>query len=307
MSEFIKKITEIIPCDLRLDRYAAEILCILSRSQIKARNLKAKINGKEVKISHIVRNGDLIELAWDEPEPENIIPEDIPLNIIYEDDRCIVVNKEQGMVVHPGAGNRKGTLVNALYFRSMERKGGLGCNGIRPGIIHRLDKDTSGTMIAAHDDEALAFLSQQFESRKVKKEYIAIIKGIPKEKKIKIETFIARNPANRKRFSVAENGKQAVTFLTVLKTWESHSLVLLRPKTGRTHQLRVHMQFLGHPITGDPLYSGFDALFPNATLMLHSRRLAITLPGDEKERVFTSPLPQRFKEMIKFLSTNLVS
>jgi len=291
---------------MRLDRYIAENLGLLSRSQIKARELKAKINGKEVKNSRTVKNGDLLELVWKEAEPLNIIPENIPLDIIYEDNRVVVINKVQGMVVHPGAGNRRGTLANALYYRRLERGSFSGTEsatgGLRPGIVHRLDKETSGVMIAAYDDETLAFLAGQFKSRKVQKTYIAIVNGIPKEKKGRIETFIARDPKDRKRFAIAAQGRLALTYYSVIKTWRTHSLILLRPKTGRTHQLRVHLRYLGHPITGDPLYGVADDLFPKASLMLHAKSLAIVLPGENTKRIFKAPLPERFTAMIRSLN-----
>jgi len=303
MPSFSHTITDILPAGgVRLDRYIAENLGLLSRSQIKARELKAAINGKETKISRMVKNGDALELVWKEAEPLNIIPENIPLDIIYEDDRAVVINKAQGMVVHPGAGNRRGTLANALYYRRLERGGLAGAGGIRPGIVHRLDKETSGVIIAAYDDEALAFLAGQFKSRKTKKTYIALVNGIPQEKKGRIETFIARDPKDRKRFTIAARGRLAVTYYSVIKTWRTHSLVLLRPKTGRTHQLRVHMRYLGHPIVGDPLYGFTDPLFPKASLMLHAKRLAIILPDEDTERVFKAPLPERFTAMIRSLN-----
>jgi 23S rRNA pseudouridine1911/1915/1917 synthase len=295
---------------MRLDRYIAERLGLLSRSQIKARELAAAVNGKETKISHTVKNGDTLELIWKEAEPVNIIPENIPLDILFENDRAVVINKPQGMVVHPGAGNRRGTLANALYYRKQERSHGddghcgaddLRPAGLRPGIVHRLDKETSGVIIAAWDDITLAFLAGQFKSRKVKKTYIAMVKGIPREQKGRIETCIARDPKDRKRFTAAVRGKPALTRYAVIKTWQNHSLVLLRPKTGRTHQLRVHLRYLGHPIVGDPVYGGADSVFPSATLMLHARSLAIILPGEEQERIFKAPLPERFTAMIRQL------
>jgi 23S rRNA pseudouridine1911/1915/1917 synthase len=306
MPAFTHTITDILPSGgMRLDRYIAERLRLLSRSQIKARELKAVVNGKETKIAHTVQNGDALELSWKEAEPVNIIPENIPLDILYEDERAVVINKPQGMVVHPGAGNRRGTLANALYYRKLVEKNklteaqGQGPGpGPRPGIVHRLDKDTSGVMIAAYDDEALAFLAEQFKSRKVKKTYIAIVCGIPTEKKGRIETYIARDPKDRKRFAVTPRGKIAVTRYSVIKTWPAHSLILLRPKTGRTHQLRVHLRYLGHPIAGDPLYGSADTLFPQVSLMLHARSLSIILPGEDTERLFKAPLPDRFTAMI---------
>jgi len=238
-------------------------------------------------------------LSWDEREPDFIVPQDIQLEIIYEDENCVVINKAQGMVVHPGAGNRQGTLVNALCFRKL--KSGINFTGIRPGIVHRLDKETSGVIIAAYNDETHVFLARQFLKRKTRKTYIAIIYGTPKEKTGRIETFIARDPKNRKRFTVSSSGKTAVTFYKVIKTWGNYSLVFLRPKTGRTHQLRVHMRFLGHPIIGDPVYGCDDNKFMGSSLMLHSKKLEITLPGEEKPHIFSSDIPERFLKVIKKL------
>jgi len=296
------KIEEQISPFFRLDRYVSEVLRALSRSQIKVRNLKAKINGKEVKISRLVKQGDLLELSWDDCPPVDIIPQDIPLNIIYEDDQCIVVNKAQGMVVHPGAGNRQGTFANALYYRRLNKNYGQVNNSVRPGIVHRLDKETSGIIIAAFNDETHAFLAEQFKTRKVNKKYVAIVQGVPKELKGRIETFIARDPKDRKKFSVLPNGKNAVTYYKVIKCWKTHSLLVLRPRTGRTHQLRVHMRHIGSPILGDSVYGSSDKLFPKVSLMLHSKSLAIILPNENTERVFSSVMPQRFTDVIEKLN-----
>ncbi|MCL2557502.1 MAG: RluA family pseudouridine synthase, partial [Treponema sp.] len=269
--------------------------------------LVAKVNGKAAKISQPVKNGDFLEISWNEACIENLIPENISLKILNEDARTIVINKRQGMVVHPGAGNRSGTLANALLYRMLKRDcAPPGALGIRPGIVHRLDKDTSGVMIAAYDEEAHAFLSAQFKSRSAKKKYIAIVKGIPPQAKARIETCIARDPRDRKRFAVAARGKAAITSYSVLKTWRSHSLLLLRPKTGRTHQLRVHLRHIGCPILGDPIYGRKDTLFPDATLMLHARSLAIALPSEPGEpSEFKAPAPRRFAEIIRRLDAEL--
>jgi len=301
---FSQIIDEQVPSSLRLDRYVSEILNILSRSQIKARKLKARINGKDVKLSRRVKRGDNLELNWDDLPPADIVPQDIPLVIIYEDKNCVVVNKAQGMVVHPGAGNRQGTLANALYFRNPARRGSAGTmvSAARTGIVHRLDKDTSGVIIAAYNDETHAFLSLQFKARVTRKNYIAVIQGIPPERTGRIENFIARDPKNRKRFAVSDNGRTAITLYKVIKTWRGYSLVLLSPKTGRTHQLRVHMRHIGHPILGDPVYGNADSLFPDASLMLHSKSLAIKLPGGTERKVFTSDLPDRFSAVIDKLN-----
>jgi 23S rRNA pseudouridine1911/1915/1917 synthase len=281
---------------LRLDRYVSEELRLLSRSQIKARGLSAKINGKDVKLSRLVKHGDVLELCWNDEPPQNIIPQDIPLEIIYEDEKQVVINKPQGLVVHPGAGNKQNTMANALCFRRLGKDSLT--SGLRPGIVHRLDKETSGVIIAAYDNEAHAFLAQQFKKRIVKKNYIAIITGTPKEKTGRIETFIARDSKNRKRFTVSPVGKTALTFYKVIRSWQNYSLVMLRPKTGRTHQLRVHMRSLGHPILGDSVYGFQDKKFPDATLMLHSKNLEITLFGETHSRIFTCPVPERFEAIL---------
>jgi 23S rRNA pseudouridine1911/1915/1917 synthase len=293
----------------RLDRYVAEELKLLTRSQLKTKLLGARINGKPVKLSRPVKSGDLLELIWAEPEPLRLLPENIPLHILYEDDRVVVIDKAQGMVVHPGAGNRSGTLANALLYRRLSRAGLLSGGGLtidtsfRPGIVHRLDKDTSGVIIAAYDDAALAFLADQFKARSVKKTYGAIVLGSPREKEGRITGRIVRDSRDRKRFTVSPDlGKPALTRYRVIRFWGAYSLLLLRPRTGRTHQLRVHLRHLGHPILGDPIYGAPDKHFPKAALMLHARTLSITLPGQETPLTFKAPLPERFRDSIRRLN-----
>jgi len=298
-------IEEKISSDLRLDRYVSEYLRLLSRSQIKSRRLKPKLNGKNVKLSRLVKTGDHLELNWDDSPPVEIVPENIPLDVVWEDERCIVVNKTQGMVVHPAAGNWSGTLVNALCFRKMKKSGEQGAgNNIRPWIVHRLDKDTSGIIIAAWDEQTLTYLCAQFKTRRVKKNYAAIVCGAPKEDKGSIDTCITRDPKNRKRFTVSDNGKHALTFYKVIKKWRNFSLLLLRPKTGRTHQLRVHLRHIGCPILGDSVYGVTDKQFADVAMMLHSKRLEIFLPGETRERIFSSKIPRRFIEVIEKLEKN---
>ncbi|MDR2020607.1 MAG: RluA family pseudouridine synthase [Treponema sp.] len=295
-----------IPEAVRLDRYVAERLGLLTRSQIKSRLLEARLNGKRVKLSRLVKEGDMLELSWAEPPPADLIPENIPLNIVYEDERVAVINKPQGMVVHPGAGNHRGTLANALLYRRLERAVPAGTGAwFRPGIVHRLDKDTSGLIIAAYDDEALAFLANQFKARRVKKIYAALVRGSPREERGRIETGIVRDSRDRKRFACVPpesgRGKYALSFYRVIRSWGNYSLVFLRPRTGRTHQLRVHLRHLGHPILGDPLYGSPDSGFPGASLMLHAKSLSLELPGGGPGN-FKSPLPRRFREIIRGLS-----
>ncbi|MDR2071261.1 MAG: RluA family pseudouridine synthase, partial [Treponema sp.] len=306
MEGYSGRVGENVPQGLRLDRYVAEYLRLLSRSQIKAKNLAARINGKSVKISRRVKAGDLLELSWAEAGPADILPENLPLEVIYEDGRVVVINKAQGMVVHPGAGNHTGTLANALLYRRLER--GREGEGFRPGIVHRLDKDTSGVIIAAYDDEALAFLAEQFKARKTRKIYAALVTGIPPEHEGVIETFIARDSRDRKKFAVSpDTGKAARTGYRVVRAWKGYSLLLLRPRTGRTHQLRVHLKHLGCPILGDPLYGKPDIRFPRAALMLHARSLSLVIPGPSgrtamgEYKTFRTPLPGRFRELLGVL------
>jgi 23S rRNA pseudouridine1911/1915/1917 synthase len=290
----------------RLDRYVAEELKLLTRSQLKTKLLGARVNGKAAKLSRAVKPGDQLELLWADPEPPALLSENIPLDILYEDELVVVLNKAQGMVVHPGAGNHSGTLANALLYRRLGRAGlpcAVSSNAIpyncRPGIVHRLDKDTSGVIIASYDDAALAFLSDQFKARTVQKTYAAIVRGTPREAAGLIDTRIVRDSRDRKRFAVsADRGKSALTRYRTLRSWGAYSLLLLRPRTGRTHQLRVHLRHLGHPILGDPVYGAPDKRFPKAALMLHARTLVITLPGRDAPSLFKAPLPERFKEFI---------
>ncbi len=285
---------------VRLDRYVAETLAVLSRSQVKARSLSARVNGSAVKISRLLVPGDALDIEWADSAPSDLEAQDLPLDVLFENDRVVVVNKDQGLVVHPGAGNPSGTLANALLFRRLARGGESA--GTRPGIVHRLDKDTSGVIIAAYDDEALAFLADQFKARSTRKSYIALVKGGPAVDRGSIETRIARDPKDRKRFACVERGgKLSLTLYRVLERYDGYALLLLRPKTGRTHQLRVHLRHLGCPIVGDPIYARPDARFPRATLMLHARRLSIVLPDEDTASTFTAPIPERFRAAIRAL------
>ena len=279
---------------LRLDRYIAENLKILSRSQIKARKLEALVDGKTVKLSRTLKAGDKLDLSWKEAESPHLVPEDLPLDIVYEDPRVIVVNKAQGMVVHPGAGNSRGTLANALLFRRLRKAQGAEDAGLRPGIVHRLDKDTSGLIIAAWDDEAHAFLADQFKARKVRKSYAALVLGCPPDTKGCIDKKIVRSSRDRKVFTVSDDkGRPSLTYYKLVRNYGDYSLLLLRPKTGRTHQLRVHMKYLGTPILGDPIYGVTDSRFRNLSLMLHAKRLSLILPSGKFE-TFRTVLPERF-------------
>jgi 23S rRNA pseudouridine1911/1915/1917 synthase len=288
---------------VRLDVFVAEHLKLFSRSQVKTRNLKGFIDGKAVKLSRLVRRNDSLELIWDDPEPSTLIPENLPLDVLYEDEQVVVINKAQGMTTHPGAGVRHGTVANVLLYRMLSAGRTPFGEAERPGIVHRLDKDTSGTLIAAYNEKALAFLAEQFKMRKVRKIYAAIVKGRPKEEQGVVETFIARDKRERKRFAVSDAGKFSVTHYRLIRVWEAagkvYSLLKLRPKTGRTHQLRVHLRHIGCPILGDPIYGDGDSSF---SLMLHAKSLSIVLPGRESMSTFSTPLPERFHDFFRSAS-----
>ena len=306
----------------RVDLYIAETAGILTRSQIKARGAVIRVNGAAAKPSRPLKEGDSLEVVWTDEAPISMEAEDIPVSIVYEDERVLVIDKAQGMVTHPGAGNRRGTLANAvLHIVRMGRA--LRPEPARAGIVHRLDKDTSGLIIVAKDLEAQVFLAEQFKGRLARKEYLGILRGLPVPASGRIADRLGRDRRDRKRFaSVEEGGKAAVTDYRVLASWsaagsgsagsgsagsgsvkpEIYSFVSLRPKTGRTHQLRVHMAGLGTPILGDPIYGRKDGRFPEATLMLHAYRLRIALPGAKDPSLFRAPVPPRFKEMLLALT-----
>ncbi len=291
----------------RVDKVIAAEFPDISRNRIDAAETEIRINGVQVKKSRRVSAGQKIELFCLEEPPLQVVPEQIPLQIIFENDEVTVINKNQGMVVHPGAGNRNGTVANAIAHRFREDVNGPAA--FRTGIVHRLDKDTSGVMITARSSSAHAALAGQFKDRESEKIYIAIVKGALTASKGTVANRIGRDRRNRKKFCVlpdsSKSGKDAVTEYRVLRSFfldrkHAYTLVRLQPKTGRTHQLRVHMHHLGHPILGDPLYGRSDAIFRNASLMLHALKLTIRLPGEGVSRTFTAPMPERFKAVLRY-------
>lgn len=286
---------------IRIDRYISEA-GILARNQIKERNLIILLNDKEVKHSAKARNGSLYKLSWDKEVEVNIQAEQMDLNIIYEDSNCVVINKDQGVVVHPSIGNYSGTLVQGLLYHITNLSENFEGDMVRPGIVHRLDKDTSGVIITAKNSDTLEFLSSQFRDRTNVKEYIAIIKGVPAKKRDTIISYLKRDTRDRKRFMSNEDessGKYAETDYVILAGNADYSLVKLTLKTGRTHQIRVHLKHLGHPILGDPIYSRADSKYKDATLMLHSFHLGINIPGGESLMNFYSQVPTRMVEFLK--------
>ena len=290
----------------RLDTYVSKNLEKFSRSRLKNGVEKILLNDKIAKLSAKVNNGDKIYIQWQDPIPEALIPENIPLEILYEDENVTVVNKKQGMVTHPACGNWSGTLVHALLYHwgMTESKLDEKAGNHRRGIVHRLDKDTSGIIICAKNFNSEEWLQNQFKDRRVKKEYIAIVKGIPKEKSGSVKINMIRDSKNRKKFTTTDDsskGKFSHTVYRCIATYGNYSLMKLKLKTGRTHQIRVHMKYLGCPILGDPIYGTKDSLFDSATLMLHSKTLGIRLPQNEDFTTFDSSVPIRFKKVMQKL------
>ena len=282
----------------RLDSAVASSSSI-PRSVFSLPSVSILLNGKSVKKSAKVKDGDIVELEWDEEFFDGIAAEEIPLSIIYEDEAILVINKEQGMVVHPGAGVHSGTLVNALVSRYGDDF--ASSDDERPGIVHRLDKDTSGVMVIAKTREALDALQGEFASHSAEKHYLAIVKGTLPEMHGFIELNIERDPSDRKRYRATETtrGKSALTEYRVAKLLGPYTLVDVRLHTGRTHQIRVHMKAIGHPILGDPIYGVRDPRYPDARLMLHSHTLEIAHPVSGERMKFEAPLPERFKKFLE--------
>lgn len=306
------KLPESCTAPLRLDKYIASLQDGMNRSKLKAGVHEILINGKHGKLSSKVAAGDEIDIEWEDNIPDNIAPENIALRIVYEDDDVLVIDKTQGMVTHPACGNWSGTLVNALLYHlhadaiPLEKHATQSemLASRRPGIVHRLDKDTSGVIIAAKCRDAETWLCAQFKERCVQKEYIAIVQGKPPALAGDIRTQIIRDPKNRKRFKAAtqtDDGKCARTLYHCIASYGNYSLMRLRLKTGRTHQIRVHMKYIGCPVLGDVIYGMRDKLFPDATLMLHAQKLVLRLPNQTAFTTFRSRTPARFKAIIKEL------
>lgn len=252
---------------------------------------------KVLKSNYKVKKGDEIIVTLPEPQPLDVQPENIPLYIIYEDDDVVVVNKARGMVVHPAAGNYSGTLVNALLYHC---KNLSGINGvIRPGIVHRLDKDTSGIMICAKNDAAHISLSEQIQAKTAKRTYLAVVRGNVKTDSGVIETMIARDKNDRKKMAVVkEDGRIAITEYKVLERFGKYTIVRCKLRTGRTHQIRVHMEYLGYPLVGDPKYSPMKTPFSIQGQALHSQTLEFTHPRTGERMCFEAPLPEDMHKIV---------
>lgn len=301
--ETVQTVVEAEAQGMRLDSYISEYLELFSRSQVKKRVVAMELDGKPAKASTPLIADALLTVRYRAPEPLTVEAEPLPLSILYEDDDVVVFHKPQGMVVHPAAGNYTGTLVQGLLHHVPRLREAFPDEELRPGIVHRLDKETSGVLIAAKHPAALEELSSRFASREVEKSYLALVKGVPGRSSGVITYPISRDPHNRKRFTwKLAGGKEAETEYHLLCRYDGYSLLLLHPRTGRTHQLRVHLASQGTPVLGDPLYSRPDARFPGSTLMLHAFKLRIRLPGGGKPATFRAPLAGRFAGPLRSLS-----
>lgn len=258
---------------------------------------RVKRGEKIIKANYKVRAGEMFVVDIPEPEPIEAVPENIPLDIIYEDDDVVVLNKARGMVVHPAPGNYTGTLVNALLYHCSNLSGIN--SAIRPGIVHRLDKDTSGIMIVAKNDAAHISLSQQIQSKTAVRTYLAVVRGNIKTDSGTIETQIARDKTNRKKMAVVkEGGRDAITDYEVLERFGKYTLVRCKLRTGRTHQIRVHMEYMGYPLVGDPKYSPMKTPFGIKGQALHSHTLEFTHPRTGERMKFEAPLPEDMHKII---------
>ncbi len=290
---------------IRLDAFLSRESGI-SRSAVSRALEKAGalVNGvTRTKSGHELRTGDRVEFTPPEPEPLSVEAADIPLDIVYEDAGFAVVNKSRGMVVHQASSYRANdTLVNALLFRLKDLSGVNGV--IRPGIVHRLDKDTSGLIVVAKTDEAHRSLAEQIEKKTARRIYVAIADGNFREDSGTVDAPIGRNPRDRKKMAVVEKGRRAVTHYEVLERFGAYTLVRYELETGRTHQIRVHSAYIHHPVTGDALYGGSTAIFKDGQL-LHAEKLILKNPATGEEMTFTAPLPADFAAVLARLRSGL--
>ncbi|EOW1883301.1 RluA family pseudouridine synthase [Enterococcus hirae] len=284
----------------RIDKVLTGLFNDYSRSQIQLwlKDGTVSVNGQVVKANYKVKKNDEIVIAVPEPETLSIEAEDIPLEIVYEDEAVAVVNKPQGMVVHPSAGHPNGTMVNALMYHVKDLSS---INGvIRPGIVHRIDKDTSGLLMVAKNDLAHESLAKQLKDKTSLRKYVALVHGVIPHEKGTINAPIGRSKVNRKMQAVREDGKPAVTHFNVLERFNDFTLVELTLETGRTHQIRVHMKYIGYPLAGDPVYGPSKTLKGNGQF-LHAKLLGFTHPITGQKMVFEAPLPTIFEKTLEKL------
>ena len=300
-SEFLY-FTEVNP-GLRIDKYLSEQMTSYSRSHIQKllKDQCVQVNNLPVKVNYKLRTGDHIKVCLPEPETLNVEPENIPLDILYEDQDLLVVNKPKGMVVHPAAGHYIGTLVNALMYHCKDQLSGI--NGIlRPGIVHRIDMDTTGTLVVCKNDISHQSLAEQLKEHSITRRYRAIVHGRLKEDGT-VNAPIGRHPTDRKKMSIhAKNGKPAITHYRILKQYKEYTYIECQLETGRTHQIRVHMASIGHPLLGDQIYGPSKVPYKNLQgQTLHAMILGFLHPTTQKYMEFEAPLPEYFQHLLDVL------
>ncbi|URA09267.1 RluA family pseudouridine synthase [Thermospira aquatica] len=287
----------------RLDKVVADYLqkegYSLTRSSLKSQNIPIVVNGKPQKLSYVVSPGECITVDIPDPEPSELIPEPVDFEILYQDEHIAVINKPAGIVVHPAKGHTTGTLVHGLLYALQGNLSSVGGEQ-RPGIVHRLDKDTAGLMIVALTDQAHHKLTEDFKNHRIQKIYHTIVKGHPAPQGV-VDAPIGRGPHDRKKMSIVPNGKPARSAYRVLEYLQDHAYVEVEIFTGRTHQIRVHMTSLGHPIAGDPLYSRHSQRYPLKGIALCAKFLAFSHPATGKLMEFSVPLPKDMEDLLQKL------
>lgn len=284
--------------DMRIDKYLIEELGF-SRSKIQKliENEKVSVNEKQIKNSHLVRVDDIITIDESIEEPMDAQPENIPLEILFEDADVIVVNKPSGMVVHPSVGHHTGTLVNALLYHSINLSGVNGT--IRPGIVHRIDKDTSGLLLVAKNDNAHVILAKALQERRITRRYVALVTGVIPHDHGTVDAPVGRDTFDRKKMAVTDiNAKEAVTHFTVLERLKGATLIECRLETGRTHQIRLHMQYIGYPVVNDPVYNN-KKVTGSFGQMLHAKVLGFNHPKTDEYMEFSVEAPEEFQKIVE--------
>ena len=290
----------------RLDKFLSTIYPDFSRAffQKLIKNQKVWVNDQNQKASFPVHTDDLVKIEIPDAVETTIVPEDIPLDILYEDQDLLIVNKPKGMVVHPSAGHYTGTLVNAIMYHCKDSLSGINCE-IRPGIVHRIDMDTTGSLIVCKNDEAHVDIAQQIKEHSVNRIYVGIVCGNVKDDEGTIEGPIGRHPIERKKMAINEkNGKPAITHYKVLERFGNYTYMQFKLETGRTHQIRVHMASIGHPLLGDALYSSNRSTFKNLQgQTLHAQTIGFIHPKTGEYMEFSAPLPEYFKKLLSILQS----
>ena len=297
-----KFVVEIEQVGKRLDLFVISVIKDLSRMNAKRliEDGNVQVNSKNSKVSYKVQNGDIIEIHIPEAKQLDLKAQEIPIEVVYEDSDIIVVNKPKGLVVHPANGNWDGTLVNAIMAICKDSLSGIG-GEVRPGIVHRLDKDTSGLLIIAKNDKAHINMSNEIKNREVKKVYIALVRGIVAENEATINMPIGRSNKDRKKMAVVKNGKEAITHFKVIKRFDKYTLLEVKIDTGRTHQIRVHLSEIGYPVVGDEIYSNGKNEFGVHGQLLHAKSLDFKHPITGKYMHLEAELPEEFKNILKKL------